>query len=76
MALGAGKYDALATYVREQAKADGVVVLVFGGTHGDGIQIQADVFTTLGLPKFLEHLAAAIRRDLTATGGPLSGPAS
>ena len=74
--IGPGKYDALATYVREQAKADGVVVLVFGGMHGDGFSCQADAFVTLALPELLEYLAAAIRRDLTATGGPWSGPAS
>jgi hypothetical protein len=46
------------------------------GQHGDGFSCQADAFVTLALPELLEHLAAAIRRDLAAAGGPWSGPAS
>ena len=40
MAEGPGKYDKLATWVRERAKAQGVVVVVIGGDKGHGFSIQ------------------------------------
>lgn len=40
MAEGPGKYDYLATYVRMKAMAEGVVVIVGGGLHGDGFSVQ------------------------------------
>lgn len=36
MALGPGKYDDLCTYVREKAKAEGAIVIVYGGERGQG----------------------------------------
>jgi methylmalonyl-CoA mutase cobalamin-binding subunit len=40
MAEGPGKYDDLATYVREKAQADGVIVVVLGGNKGPGFSAQ------------------------------------
>jgi hypothetical protein len=65
--LGAGKYDELCTYVREQAQAEGTLLLVLGGTKGNGFSLQADLVTTLRLPAILRDLAARIEAD----GGPL-----
>jgi enoyl-CoA hydratase/carnithine racemase len=64
MAIGPGKYDDLATTVREQAHADGVVVIVIGGDKGNSFCVQADLPTTLLLPDLLENLAKQIRDDL------------
>jgi len=40
MPHGPGKYDALATHVREQSDAEGVVVIVLGGNKGNGFSVQ------------------------------------
>lgn len=37
MALGPGKYDDLASYCIQKAKAQAVVVIVFGGSRGSGM---------------------------------------
>lgn len=41
MPMGPGKYDDLATYVRDQARAECVVVVVLGGIKGSGFSVQA-----------------------------------
>jgi len=64
MALGPGKYDALASVVRERAKAGGVVVMVFDGRHGSGFSVQATAEITLRLPELLRVMADGIERDL------------
>jgi hypothetical protein len=70
MALGPGKYDYLATYVRQQTGAEGVVVIVVD-SHDPaigGISMQAPPSLTMQLPELLEFLAAQIR----AEGGALA----
>lgn len=77
MATGPGKYDNLCTYVREQAKADGSIIVVINGEHGGGFSVQADMATQRRLPDILEGIARQIRADLeveettspTPTGG-------
>ena len=64
MALGPGKYDDLATLIRKQAAAQGVIVMVFGGTLGSGFSVQASAEITLGLPALLRQMADDIQRDL------------
>jgi len=64
MALGPGKYDPLATYVRESTHARGVVLLVVGGSHGSGFSVQGDQAVQMSLPDMLERMAASIRADL------------
>lgn len=66
MALGPGKYDELCTYVREKAKAQGVIVIVFGGEHGAGFSMQATPLVTLAAPDVLEQVAADIRASYRA----------
>ena len=64
MPIGPGKYDDLATYVREQAAAEGVAVLVFKGTAGSGFSIQADLETALRMPAILRYMADEIERSV------------
>lgn len=65
MTDGSGKYDYLATYVRTQAQAVGVVVIIGGGKYGDGFsvevtsQAQAD-----GLVAVLRDVANQIEADI------------
>lgn len=64
MAIGPGKYDDLCTLVRERAKAQGVIVIVFDGNKGSGFSCQADLLTQVTIPAILEKVAADIRRSL------------
>jgi hypothetical protein len=63
MAVGAGKYDDVCTFVRVQTQAAGALVVVLDGAKGDGFSLQGDVATVLALPELLEHLARQIRAD-------------
>jgi predicted component of type VI protein secretion system len=65
--LGPGKYDQLATHVREQAQALGVVVIVLDGARGSGFSVQAPPAAIMRLPLLLRSLADSIEAD-----GPLS----
>jgi hypothetical protein len=62
MTLGPGKYDEICTLVREQVGGS-VVLIVIGGTLGDGMSCQADFETTMGLPDRLERVARQIRES-------------
>lgn len=61
---GPGKYDDLCTHVREAAKAQGAVVIIINGEHGQGFSVQGDIATLLHLPDMLDQVSAQIRRDL------------
>jgi hypothetical protein len=60
MALGPGRYDELATYVREQAQARAVVVIIIGGDKGGGFSVQAEAGLVLPLPALLRSIADRI----------------
>ena len=64
MPLGPGKYDDLATIVREQARAAGVMVMVFGGNLGEGFSIQATPELTSRLPELLRYIADEIEKSM------------
>jgi hypothetical protein len=66
MMMGPGKYDNLCTAAREQADADGAVVILFNGKHGDGISMQATAELTVALPEILRNLARSIEKELNA----------
>lgn len=63
MALGPGKYDAEVTELRERLKADGVILLVFGGERGNGFSAQLPLQHTLAMPQILEQVAQQIRES-------------
>jgi hypothetical protein len=64
MAVGPGKYDLIATMVREMTSASGVVILVFDGAHGSGFSVQGPIELTTSLPKMLRGIADDIDKDL------------
>ena len=66
MTMGPGKYDDLCTHVREQAQADGVVLIIANGKQGSGFSVQAPIDVHAALPGLLESLAESIRMDWTA----------
>jgi hypothetical protein len=68
MPLGPGKYDDIATLVRDKVgitddSGGAVLVIILGGNRGTGFACQADLPTTLELPDILEHVAQQIRAD-------------
>jgi hypothetical protein len=64
MPFGPGKYDAECTEIRERLKAEGVVLLVFGGNPGFSAQLP---FHLLGrIPSMLRSMADQIE----ASEGP------
>jgi hypothetical protein len=69
MTHGPGKYDLLATLVRERTKADGVVVMVFNGKSGDGFSVQASAEILFRMPTLLRELADKIEHDLKSGPG-------
>jgi len=63
MAIGPGKYDDLATYVREHACAEAVVIAVFNGYRGSGFSVQRPLGAVLSVPRLLRTLADLIELD-------------
>jgi hypothetical protein len=64
MTFDPGKYDDLCTHVREETKADGVLVVIWGGEKGNGLSWDGNMFITLAMPDLLETLAKIIRHDM------------
>jgi hypothetical protein len=68
MALGPGKYDSVCVEVWEKTKADGVVLIVFGGDRGHGFSVVADAVTIALLPDILRNTAKQIEESCTGRG--------
>lgn len=63
MAFGPGKYDDLATVLREETRAAGVVVIVFDGAQGSGFSAQLSPDLTLTLPSILRDIARRMESE-------------
>lgn len=61
-----GKYDDLCTHARETAQAEGAIVFIANGKHGNGFSVQGTARFLATLPGILEALAESIREDLQA----------
>ncbi len=77
MALaGPGKYDDLCTVAREAAGAEGVLLFVANGKHGNGFSVQTTSLELLAaVPALLESMAESIREDHVVSGdntGPMA----
>jgi hypothetical protein len=64
MPLGPGKYDPECAELRARLKADGLVVLVFGGEHGHGFSAQLPFDLTMKVPDMLREIAKQIEADI------------
>ena len=62
--IGPGRYDDEATMVMERVKAQGVILIVVGGSKGEGFACQATFPTMLQLPAMLRSIADQIDADL------------
>lgn len=62
MAVGPGKYDDLATYVRQASKATAVVVAVIDGDKGSGFSVQVEGPLAPNLARLLRVMADEIER--------------
>lgn len=73
MASGPGKYDDLATYVREKAEAGLVIVVVMGGNHGSGFAVQAEarIVTPPDISRILRAMAEQIEHGARPTDGSI-----
>ncbi len=69
MAFGEGKYDHLATLVRQQSHAHGVAVVVFDGSRGSGFSVQGTPQFLITLPATLREIADAVDADILAAMG-------
>ena len=64
MALGPGKYDDLCTKARLAAKAEGTLLIVFGGNKGSGFSAQIPFELLVGVPAILRTVADEIEKSL------------
>lgn len=63
MPLGPGKYDALATEVRDKAHAEAVLLIVFNGDKGSGFSCQTPPEMLAKLPAILRSTARQIEES-------------
>lgn len=62
---GPGKYDDECALIKGMTLARGVLLVVVGGEHGNGVSMKIDDPTIAAMvPAMLEGLAAQIRADL------------
>jgi hypothetical protein len=63
--LGPGKYNEATTRAREETGAEGVILIVFKGKHGNGFSCQAPFDIQIRLPAILRDVAEGIERDFS-----------
>lgn len=69
MPIGPGRYDEQATRVRLETKALGVLLIVFGGEHGNGFSAQLPLEELLLVPRVLRSVADDLERDAASQMG-------
>lgn len=70
MPHGPGKYDDECSLVRAATGAHCIVLLVLGGTRGNGFSVQGTLAAQAALPAILDEVARGIRADLVAMFPP------
>jgi hypothetical protein len=71
MTIGPGKYDDLCTYVRERSGGEAAIVIVIGGSKGNGFSMQFNnLAAMLQLADMLQQMAKQIRAELRKGTGP------
>lgn len=62
--IGGGKYEQECKHAREDCKAEGIILCVFGGKHGSGFSVAAPQHVCLNLPSILRGIADAIESSM------------
>jgi len=70
MPTGPGKYTEACEQARLATKAEGVLLIVFGGSAGDGFECQAPAEIAARLPAILEETARLIRQEFARAQHP------
>lgn len=68
MSHGPGKYDPQCTQARMACDAQGCVLIVYGGKHGEGFSVQGPLEMLQALPLVLRTMASHVEEDLRAKG--------
>lgn len=71
MALGYGKYENIAEELRQRFKATGIILVIFDGEKGHGIELIGPALLHRGVPDFLEAIAKDIRKQANADADQL-----
>jgi hypothetical protein len=58
-----GKYDYLCTVASQCANAEGTILIIINGNHGNGFSVQATADIIGRLPELLETVANNIRNS-------------
>lgn len=66
MPMGPGKYDDLCTEAREKVNASAVLMIVFGGSRGNGFSCQTTDLVTLAM---LPDILRATAKEIEQSGG-------
>ena len=69
MSTNMGKYDDIATRARLDAKAVGVILIIYNGEFGDGLSVEAPASVINLMPFELRQLATAIEEQRARFGG-------
>lgn len=64
MAIGPGKYDQESSDIQAAYQAAGVIVMVMGGTKGEGFSVTGTLPFTFAIPKILRSIADQIEADV------------
>jgi hypothetical protein len=68
MAMGAGKYDDIATTVMFEAQADLVLIAIVNGNRGEGFAVQCkDAPLMRSIPQILRNMADQLEDDMQNT---------
>lgn len=68
MPMGPGKYDEACTVFRHATQAAGVMVVVFGGSNGNGFSCQLPPEIVPTIPAILRSIADEIDKSIAAGG--------
>ncbi len=60
---GPGKYNDIATEIRERTKARGIILIIVGGTQGQGFAVQGDALSLAIMPQAIRHVADQMDKD-------------
>ncbi len=61
--IGPGEYDDACTAARESTKAEGVILIVYGGEHGNGFSAQLPEYIVERMPDVLRQVADQIEKS-------------